>query len=74
MCQKTLKRIPAIMNKLSKQLFRLKDLNMILAEGHEPEHRLKKVLGPVELILFGVGVIIGAGIFATVGTAAAGDA
>ncbi len=62
------------MNKLSKQLFRLKDLNMILAEGQEPGHKLKKVLGPVELILFGVGVIIGAGIFATVGTAAAGDA
>jgi len=61
-------------NRISRQLFRLKDLNMILAEGHEPGHRLKKVLGPVELILFGVGVIIGAGIFATIGTAAAGDA
>jgi APA family basic amino acid/polyamine antiporter len=62
------------MKKLSRQLFRLKDLNMILAESHEPGHRLKKVLGPFELILLGVGVIIGAGIFATVGTAAAGDA
>ena len=61
------------MNRLSRQLFRLKDLNLILAEGHDPEHRLKKVLGPLELILFGVGVIIGAGIFATIGTAAAGD-
>ena len=47
---------------------------MILAESHEPGHRLKKVLGPFELILLGIGVIIGAGIFATVGTAAAGDA
>ena len=62
------------MKKFSRQLFRLKDLNMILAESHEPGHRLKKVLGPFELILLGVGVIIGAGIFATVGTAAAGDA
>ncbi len=62
------------MKKLSRQLFRLKDLNMILAESHEPGHRLKKVLGPFELILLGIGVIIGAGIFATVGTAAAGDA
>ncbi len=61
------------MGKLSRQLFRLKDLNMILAESHESGHRLKKVLGPFELILLGVGVIIGAGIFATVGTAAAGD-
>ncbi len=62
------------MKRLSRQLFRLKDLNMILAESHEPGHRLKKVLGPFELILLGIGVIIGAGIFATVGTAAAGDA
>ena len=62
------------MKKLSRQLFRLKDLNIILAESHEPGHRLKKVLGPLELILLGIGVIIGAGIFATVGTAAAGDA
>jgi basic amino acid/polyamine antiporter, APA family len=62
------------MKKFSRQLFRLKDLNMILAESHEPGHRLKKVLGPFELILLGIGVIIGAGIFATVGTAAAGDA
>jgi APA family basic amino acid/polyamine antiporter len=62
------------MKGLTKQFFRLKDLNMILAESHEPGHQLKKVLGPLELILFGVGVIIGAGIFATVGTAAAGDA
>lgn len=62
------------MKKLSHKLFKLKDLNSILAESHEPGHKLKKVLGPFELILLGVGVIIGAGIFATVGTAAAGDA
>jgi basic amino acid/polyamine antiporter, APA family len=62
------------MKNFTKQLFRLKGLNMMLAETHEQGHRLKKVLGPVELVLFGVGVIIGAGIFATVGTAAAGDA
>jgi APA family basic amino acid/polyamine antiporter len=59
--------------RLSKQLFKIKDLNSILAEAHDPDHRLKKVLGPLELILFGVGVIVGAGIFATIGTAAAGD-
>ncbi len=58
---------------LSKKLFRLKDLNTILAETHDPAHRLKKSLGPLELIFFGIGVIIGAGIFATVGTATAGD-
>ena len=62
------------MKRFARKLFRLKDLNSILAESHDPEHRLKKVLGPFELILLGIGVIIGAGIFATVGTAAAGDA
>jgi APA family basic amino acid/polyamine antiporter len=34
---------------------------------------LKRVVGPVQLTLFGIGGIIGAGIFATIGTAAAGD-
>lgn len=62
------------MRNLARQLFRLKDLNSLLAETHDPAHRLKKALGPIELILLGIGAIIGAGIFATVGTAAAGDA
>lgn len=62
------------MKAIKHKLFKLKDLNILLAETHEPGHKLKKVLGPLELILFGVGVIIGAGIFATVGTATAGDA
>jgi len=62
------------MNKFVNQLFRLKSLNQTIAETHEPHHTLKKALGPLELVLFGVGVIIGAGIFTTIGTAAAGDA
>ncbi len=62
------------MRNLSRQLFRTKDLNSILAESHDPSKRLKKALGAFDLILLGVGAIIGAGIFATVGTAAAGDA
>src|SRR5512135_2134675 len=62
------------MRRLTRRLFKLKDLGEILAEAHDPEHRLKKALGPLELILLGIGIIIGAGIFATVGTAAAGDA
>ena len=61
------------MKKIARQLFQLKDLDLILAESHDPQHKLKKALGPLELILFGVGVIVGAGIFATIGTAAAGD-
>jgi basic amino acid/polyamine antiporter, APA family len=57
-----------------RKLLRTKNLNSILAESDNPLHGLKKVLGPFDLILLGIGVIIGAGIFATVGTAAAGDA
>jgi APA family basic amino acid/polyamine antiporter len=65
---------PSEKQNLSKQLFKIKDLSAILAESHEPGHRLKKALGAFDLILLGIGAIIGAGIFATVGTAAAGDA
>ncbi len=34
---------------------------------------MRRTLGPLQLTLFGIGAIIGAGIFATIGTAAAGD-
>ena len=54
-------------------LFRVKSLDSILRDAEEPEHQLKRALGPVQLTLFGIGAIIGAGIFATIGTAAAGD-
>ena len=55
-------------------LFRIKSLDHILRESERGEYRLNRVLGPVQLTLFGIGAIIGAGIFATIGTAAAGDA
>ena len=55
-------------------LFRIKSLDHIIAESERGEFRLNRVLGPVQLTLFGIGAIIGAGIFATIGTAAAGDA
>jgi APA family basic amino acid/polyamine antiporter len=55
-------------------LFRIKSLDSILKDAEEPEHKLNRALGPVQLTLFGIGAIIGAGIFATIGTAAAGDA
>jgi basic amino acid/polyamine antiporter, APA family len=56
-----------------KALFRRKPLDLLAAEAEEPEHRLKKALGPVDVTALGIGAIIGAGIFATIGTAAAGD-
>jgi len=55
-------------------LFRRKSMDQLAADLEEPEHRLKKVLGPIDVTALGIGAIIGAGIFATIGTAAAGDA
>lgn len=56
-----------------KQLFRTKSLDALVKEGEEPEHQLKRVLGAFDVVMLGIGAIIGAGIFATIGTAAAGD-
>jgi len=59
---------------LLRGLFRTKNLDDILATAGGPQFALKRTLGPVNITLLGIGAIIGAGIFATVGTAAAGDA
>jgi basic amino acid/polyamine antiporter, APA family len=56
-----------------KDLFRTKSVDQLSGEAEEPGHRLKKVLGPIDVTALGIGAIIGAGIFATIGTAAAGD-
>ncbi len=55
-------------------IFRTKNLDDILAALGDEKHSLKRSLGPLNITLLGIGAIIGAGIFATVGTAAAGDA
>jgi len=55
-------------------LFRTKSLDDLIAGTKEEGHQLKKSLGPWNLVALGIGAIIGAGIFATIGTAAAGDA
>jgi APA family basic amino acid/polyamine antiporter len=65
---------PSVNRMTFRGLFRVKPLDAILEDAEEPEHQLKRALGPVQLTLFGIGAIIGAGIFATIGTAAAGDA
>jgi APA family basic amino acid/polyamine antiporter len=54
------------------QLFKTKSLASLVQGTEEPSHQLKRTLGPVQLTALGVGAIIGAGIFSTVGTAAAG--
>src|SRR5262245_51219512 len=57
-----------------KDLFQTKGADAIIAGAEASEHRLKKALGPIDVTAIGIGGIIGAGIFATIGTAAAGDA
>src|SRR5712692_1767438 len=54
-------------------LFRTKNLDAILSESQAPQHQLKRTLGAFDVVMLGIGAIIGAGIFATIGTAAAGD-
>ncbi|WP_439685877.1 Serine transporter YbeC, amino acid:H+ symporter family [Cupriavidus oxalaticus] len=49
-------------------LFRTKDIDAMLANSHVGG--LKKVLGPVDLVLMGIGAIIGTGIFVLTGTGA----
>ncbi len=54
------------------KLLLTKPLDMLLSEaGETGEHSLKRVLGPINLIMLGVGAIIGAGIFVLTGSAAA---
>lgn len=55
------------------RLFKTKPLSRILKEAEDQEHTLRRALGPVQITLLGIGAIIGAGIFATIGTAAAGN-
>ncbi|HEX8560368.1 MAG TPA: amino acid permease [Pyrinomonadaceae bacterium] len=55
-------------------LFRTKSLDDILSAAGGPQFSLRRTLGAFNVTLLGIGAIIGAGIFATVGTASAGDA
>ncbi|MFH1018949.1 MAG: amino acid permease, partial [Pseudomonadota bacterium] len=57
-----------------KGLFSTKTVADILETAGRTEYRMKRALGPVHITLLGIGAIVGAGIFATIGTAAAGDA
>jgi basic amino acid/polyamine antiporter, APA family len=54
---------------MGNQLFARKPLKMLLDEM-AGEHRLRRVLGPVQLTSLGVGAIIGTGIFVLTGVAA----
>jgi len=53
-------------------LFRRKSTADVLGEAQQSEHSLKRTLGAFDITMLGVGAIIGAGIFASFGQAAAG--
>lgn len=54
-------------------LFRTKSIDALIAASQDPGKRLRKSLGPWSLTAFGVGAVIGSGIFILTGTAAAGE-
>ena len=51
-------------------ILRTKSIEQTIREGDEPEYQLKKRLTALDLTVFGVGVVIGAGIFTVAGRAA----
>src|SRR6266566_779444 len=59
------------MSDVSRQLFSRKPIAELLAEGAGP-FALKRALGAGDLVMLGIGAVIGAGIFGAIGTAAAG--
>jgi basic amino acid/polyamine antiporter, APA family len=53
---------------------RTKSVEQSIRDTEDPEFKLKKALGPLDLTVFGIGVIIGTGLFVLTGEAAAGYA
>jgi APA family basic amino acid/polyamine antiporter len=58
---------------VASQFLRTKSPDRLIAEAAAPERQLKRALGAFDLTCVGIGAIIGAGIFALAGTAAAGE-
>jgi len=52
---------------------RTRSIDALIAGSESPERQLRKSLGPWSLTAFGVGAVIGSGIFILTGTAAAGQ-
>ncbi len=51
-------------------LLRTKSIEQSLADTDEPEYQLKRTLSALDLTVFGIGVVVGAGIFTTAGRVA----
>ncbi|MEV4188998.1 amino acid permease [Streptosporangium canum] len=52
------------------EVFRVKSIEQSIQDTEEPEHRLRKDLSALDLTVFGIGVIIGTGIFVLTGRVA----
>jgi APA family basic amino acid/polyamine antiporter len=52
------------------EVLRTKSVEQAVRDTDEPGHRLRRSLGPIELTVLGIGVIIGTGIFVLTGEAA----
>ena len=55
------------------QLLARKSIDKLISDSTEPEHALKKTLGPWSLTALGIGAVIGSGIFTVIGTAISGE-
>ncbi|TDB92103.1 amino acid permease [Actinomadura sp. 7K534] len=55
-------------------LLRTKSVEQSVRDTEEPTHRLRRALGPLDLTVFGVGVIVGTGIFVLTGQVARDNA
>src|SRR5256714_6056101 len=60
-------------NDMASQFFRTKNPDHLMRDAAAPERQMKRSLGAFDLTCIGIGAIIGSGIFAMTGTAAAGQ-
>ena len=60
-----------LFNFILMRLFEKKTIGGIMADSEKGEYKLRRTLGPVNLIALGIGAIIGAGLFSLTGIAAA---
>jgi APA family basic amino acid/polyamine antiporter len=58
---------------MASKFFRTKSPDLLIRESEAPERQLKRSLTAFDVTCLGIGAIIGAGIFALAGTAAAGE-
>jgi APA family basic amino acid/polyamine antiporter len=58
----------------NKPFMRRKSADAVMADAERPGHEMKRSLTAFHLMMLGVGAIVGAGIFSSVGQMAAGSA